>query len=104
MKTRRLLLWSLAGGVAITALSGMATAYLAIAERGPGWLRSLCIALGVAATPFWLFAGLLGSRIRGPQAWTIAAALVGNVFLWGALVYALLAAARRLRARGLEDR
>ena len=104
MSGRRLLSWSLAGGVFITALAGVATAYLAIVERGPAWLRSLAAALGVAATPFWLFAGLLGSRAGGPRAWTIAAAIVGNVFVWGALVYALLAAVRRPRARGVEDR
>lgn len=94
MTRRRLLSWSLAGGVCATAVAGLATAYLAVVERGPGWLRSLCIAIGVTATPFWLAAGAFGARAGGPRPWTIAAALVFNVVLWGALFYALLSLIR----------
>jgi hypothetical protein len=85
-------LWlpSLIGGAGLTLLAGLATAYLTIVERGPAWLRSFCVALGVAATPFWLAAGMLGARAGGPRPWTIAAALVFDVVLWGALFYAFL--------------
>ena len=94
MSGRRLWLVSLIGGAGLTLLAGLATAYLAIVERGPGGLRSFCVALGVAATPFWLAAGMLGARAGGPRPWTIAAALVFNVVLWGALFYALLSLIR----------
>jgi hypothetical protein len=91
---RRRSLASLIGGAVLTLLAGLATAYLAIVERGPGWLRSLCVTLGVAATPFWLAAGALGARAGGPRPWTIAAGLVFNVVLWGALFYALVSLIR----------
>jgi hypothetical protein len=94
LKTRRLWLTSLAGGAGLTLLAALATAYLAIIERGPGWLRSFCVAIGIAATPFWLAAGVLGARAGGPRPWTIAAALVFNVVLWGALFYALMSFVR----------
>jgi hypothetical protein len=91
VSARRLWVTSLASGAGLTLLAGLATADLAIVEHGPGWLRSVCAAMGVAATPFWLAAGALGAKAGGPRPWTIATALVLNVVLWGALFYALLA-------------
>ena len=87
-------LTSLLGGAGLTLLAVLATAYLAVVERGPEWPRSFCVALGIAATPFWLAAGVLGARAGGPRPGTIAAALLFNVVLWGALFYALLALMR----------
>jgi hypothetical protein len=84
----------------MTILAGSALIYLTVVEHGPGWLRALFVAFGLAGTPFWLFVGLLGAWAGGPSAWTICLALIANVIAWGAPFYACVALARRVRGRG----
>jgi hypothetical protein len=78
----------------MTVLAALAFAYLAIIERGPTWLRTLCVAVGLVGNPFWMVAGLVGGWAGGPRIWTIAVALAANVILWGALFYVFAAIAR----------
>ncbi len=97
MRKTNALIWSVAWGIGMTVLAALASAYLAIIERGPGWLRTLCVAVGLLGNPFWLVAGLVGAWAGGPRTWTIAVALVANVIVWGALFYAFLSLARSRR-------
>jgi len=96
---RRSLWWgSVAAGLGITLLGAAGTAYLAVAERSAGWLRSVSVALGLTASPFWLAAGILGVWAGGPKKWTMVAAFVVNVALWAAVCYPIGALVRTLRS------
>lgn len=97
-RRRRSLWWgSVGAALGITLLGAAGTAYLSVAGKSAGWLRSVSVFLGLTASPFWLAAGILGVWAGGPKKWTIVAAVVVNVALWAAVFYPIGSLVRTLR-------
>ena len=90
---------SAAGGLAVTLLAALGAAYLSVVDRGPDWIRTIAIVLGLCASPFWWACGVLGSRFGGPTPWLIAFGFLVNVALWSLAIHGAAMVLRRIRLR-----